>query len=243
MTINRFIVLFLIIGICSCHQQATQQVVIAPQQVDAPCACPFIADKPAYKINEAPDSLTQYYLAIWKRAFIRRNDINEARFATMIKYVSGSLNSWREGVSLRVDFTYQLDWLSIHHNEQIRVLYDSVTTKSYAVNVPRGVYLTEAQLLLREPWDDVQPIQLGAKLAFSSCADACHALKTKTGFIALKPNRVSFYPQASLPDLLPGQPYLFSNGTLDSTANQCVFGQINLVTGEAKASQGPCWIQ
>lgn len=242
MTINRFSSLLLLIGIFSCHPQATQQADVPPRQSEASCGCPFMSDQPAYTINQTPDSLTQYYLDVWKRAFIRRNNIDEVRFEALIKFVSGQLVTWREGVSFRVDYTYQLDWLRVRNYEQIRVKYDPVTTKDYVITVPRGVYLAESQIPFRDPWDEnVQPIQLGAKLAFASCEDACQALKTKTGFSVLKPDRVSFYVPGNLPRI-PGDPYLFSTGTIDSTANRCVGGQINLVTGEAKATENRCWI-
>ena len=239
MPLNRYAAFLCLIGISSCQHQSTQPATIAK---DAPCACPFISDKPTYTINQTPDSLTQYYLAIWKREFIRHNGIDEARFDATIHYVSGALLSNQEGVSLRVDYTYQLNWLSVPANEQFRVKYDPETTQSYAITVPRGVYLTESQILFRQPWDDVQPIYVGTKLAFASCEDACQTLKRKTGFSVLQPNSVSFYVPGNIPRI-PGDPYLFSAGTVDSTANRCVSGQINLVTGETQATQGPCWIQ
>lgn len=241
MFINRFVVILFLIGVCSCQHQSTQPAPVVLK--DAPCDCPFISDQPSYTVNQTPDSLTQYYLAIWKRKFIQRNGLDDARFNAAIKYVSGTLVNWQLGVSFRVDFMYQLDWLSIRHHEQFMVYYDPGTTKDFAISLPRGVYLTETQIPSRGLWDDYQPIQIGAKLAFTSCAAACQALKTKTGFQVLKPNGVSFYPSIQLPALPTGEPYLFSAGTIDSTMNRCVFGRINLVTGSAQAEEGPCWIE
>lgn len=240
MPINRFIALLLLIGACGCQHQSAQPASVVLK--DAPCACPFISNKPDYTVNESPDSLTQYYLAVWKREFFRHNSIDEAQFTARIKYVSGTLVDWQQGVSLRVDYMYQLDWLSVRNVEQFRVKYDPETTKSYVITVPRGVYLTEDQIPFSQPWDDVAPIRIGAKLAFVSCEDACQALKSKTGFSVLQPGRVSFNAPGNLPRT-PGDPYLFSAGTIDSTANRCVFGQINLVTGEAKAQENACWVQ
>lgn len=240
MSLPRLIALFFLIGICSCQRQSSQPTPIVLK--DAPCDCPFISGQPTYTVNETPDSLTTYYLAVWKHKFMERNGLNESRFNTLIKYVSGALQPWREGVSFRVDFVYEQDWLRIRYSEQLRVNYDPETTKAYAVDVPRGVYLTESQILFRQPWDNVQPIQVGAKLAFSSCADACQALKTKTKYPVLKPGEVRFYTPTPLQTIPSNEPYLFSAGTIDSTANRCVFGRINLVTGEAQASEGPCWM-
>ncbi|MVM30549.1 hypothetical protein GO755_10940 [Spirosoma sp. HMF4905] len=240
MSINRFIAFVFLIGVCGCQRQATQPAPIVLK--DAPCDCPFITGQPTYTINQTPDSLTQYYLAIWKRKFMQRNGIDDARFEATIKYVSGSLQTWLQGVSFRVDFMYQLDWLSIRHSEQFQVYYDPEATKAYAIDVPRGIYLAEAQIPSRGLWDNYQPLQIGAKLAFASCADACQALKIKTKFPVLKPGEVLFYPSLQLPALPAGEPYLFSGGTIDSTANRCVFGRINLVTGEAQATEEPCWI-
>ncbi|MVM41831.1 hypothetical protein GO730_36065 [Spirosoma sp. HMF3257] len=240
MPINRLIALFFLIGICSCQHQSTDPAPLVLK--DAPCDCPFLSDQPTYTVNQSPDSLTRYYLAIWKRKFIQRNGLDDTRFDAMIKYVSPTLFNWQSGVSFRVDFIYQLDWLRIRHHEQFMVYYDPATTKAFYTDVPRGVYLTEAQIPARGLFDDYQPIQIGAKLAFASCEAACQALKTKTGFPVLKPNQVSFYPSMQLPALPTGEPYLFSAGTLDSTTNRCVEGRINLVTGEAKAIEGVCWV-
>lgn len=243
MTTFRFISSCLLISLLGCHNQAKQDIPIVPKQPEPSCACEFLTDKPGYDINQNPDSLTRYYLDIWKRNFMQRNEIDETQFAARINYVTGTLFNWQQGVSLRVEYIYHIDWVNIRNSESIQVNYDPVTTKDYAITVPRGVYLTESQLILRLPWADFQPLQFKGKLAFSSCENACQALKTKTGFPMLKPNGLSLYPPPKLPVTETGEPYLFGGGTVDSTANECVFGRINLLTGEAKADKGPCWIR
>lgn len=239
----RLLSFFLLISLLGCHNEVKQDTAVVPKQSEASCTCEFLTDKPNYKVNQNPDSLTRYYLDIWKRNFLERNEIDESQFSARIKYVSGELISWNDGVSLRVDYLYQWDWVSIRNSESFRVKYDPITTKNYAVYVPRGVYLLESELILKLPWADFQPLQFKGKLAFASCETACQALKTKTGFPMLKPNRLSLYPPPKLPITETGEPYLFSSGTIDSTANECIFGRVNLITGEAQADKGPCWVR
>ncbi len=241
MLYTRLFLLICLTALTGCRHEAVD-LSDPGEKADAPCACPFLNAQPTYKINQTPDSLTQYYLGVWQREFIRRNHIDDATFQTKIRFVSGNLISWREGVSFRIDYTYQQDWLTVYHYEQLRVNYDPATTASYAITVPRGVYLKEGQLLFREPWDEnTEPINLNSKLAFSSCEAACSALRTKTKASVLNPDRISFFVPGTIPRI-PGDPYLFSYGTIDSAGNRCIQGQINLVTGNAQATETPCYI-
>ena len=239
-TMRSFLFISLIFVLSTCRNSPEQAAVIEP---DVSCGCESLTDTLNYVVDRNPDSLTRYYLAIWKRKFLERNGISETQFTDVIRNVNGTLFSWQDGVSLRVDYQYQLDWLTIRHVESFRVLYDPETTKSYAVTVPRGVYLTESQILFQLPWADNQPIRFPSKLAFSSCESACQALRTKTGFAMLKTERVSLYPPPTLPVTRTAEPYLFANGNIDSTANRCVFGRINLLTGETQAEEGPCLVR
>ncbi|MEZ0542449.1 hypothetical protein [Fibrella arboris] len=215
----------------------------APTVAIKPCGCPFLHEPLPYSANQTPDSLTTYYLAIWKKKFLQRNQLSDSLFQAHIKSVSGVLQTWVQGVTFRVNYVYEREWLRLPYYETFQVKFDPVATASFAIKVPRGVFLTESQLPFNTLFaeNDI-PLRLNQPLAFSSCEAACSTLRQKTGYDILNPARVAVYlPGAAV--RTNGDPYLFSFGTIDFNANKCVEARINLITGEVTASPTYCWIQ
>ena len=184
------------------------------------------------------------YFAIWKKLFLARNNMSEEYFNLHITPCATNLFYWNDGVSLGVDYKVKIDWAEIRLYDDFPVKLDSGAFVYYTSgNIPRNVLLTKDQIdtLLNHGAAGSQMFQVASveHLKYSTRNEAIAAIIQAAGVDTLCNISVHFaYPyQAST-----GTAFMSASGVLNYKNNNCIFVDLDLVSGKTQLVHSACYI-
>ncbi len=201
--------------------------------------------KAAALCQQAKDRLDQYF-AMWKRQVLKRSDMKPAFFQKHISVAKYDIEcQWVSGLSLRVEYQVTYDWAVISQHDQVIVLLYGQEEAYRHLPIKRDQLFDEAEVSYaidkRVFFSSITPVKSLDKLLFSSYEDALKAFQRKIGGHRPENVQVSFHVPGKLPRT-DGYPYLLGRSVVDMQRNVCVFGYMNLVTGEAAAHESACQV-
>ena len=79
------------------------------------------------------------------------------------------------------------------------------------------------------------------QLKFASQAKAIKALEHIVNIKKLRPGRIHFKDQKPVFNA-NGHPYLTAHKTINFNDNECIEGEIDLITGDGDANETNCWV-
>jgi len=175
----------------------------------------------------------------------KRNKMSEEYFKKHIMPTQASAGPWGSGEGFFVWYMVKVDWCTISEYDQFIIKINSSDPTWKQLSVPRDAHLSEQELepiLDREAFSSsITPIVPLLKLKFNSRVEAVKALQkiAKTDKIGFE--RFAYYVPGKLPRE-NGHPFLIGWGEIDKSKNECIWGYIDLVTGEGYARKDVCVI-
>jgi len=186
----------------------------------------------------------EVYLEMWKRQSLKRNNMKRTFFDEHVSITRYDIEcQWVSGLSLRVEYKVTYDWAAIDQHDQVIVLLYSQEETYRHLPIKRDHLFDEEEVAYaidkRVFFSSITPLKSLGRLAFSSYENALKTFQHKIGGHKPENVEVSFYVPGKLPRT-DGYPYLLGRGVVDMQRNVCVFGYMNLVTGEAVTHQSAC---
>ena len=236
MKINRFSfasILLLAFAVFSCNKQK-----IETENID----CLWMEPE----LKQFDDVLTpqqdSLYFEIWKNEFKTAHGLDEAGFNEKVVDYRISSNNWNIGISFRVDYVVQFEWLQIRTEDQFFVWIHSSETAWPQHNLPRDTWFDAnwVHYVLENEIHDpgITPINFQSSLKYTDCEDAVLAWRRKSGY-NMEAHRVTFY----VPGMVPrenGDPHLGGAAIIDEDDNRCAYGDFNLITGKETSHEDAC---
>jgi len=200
-------------------------------------------EKATVLCREAKDK-RDLYLAMWQRQFLKRSDMKQSFFDKNISVTKYDIEcQWVSGLSLRVEYKVAHDWAVIDQYDQVIVLLYGEEDAYRHLPLKRDQLFDESEVSYaldkRVFFSSITPVKSLDKLAFPSYQNALAAFQRKLGGHKPENVEVSYYVPGKLPRT-DGYPYLLGRGVVSMQKNVCVFGYMNLVTGEAVTHESAC---
>lgn len=173
---------------------------------------------------------------IWKKVFMSVNDIDEQIFDTSISFrrVMYSKSGTAEG--LTVEFFVAIGWFNSGLNvvHMPLILPSSIDSWQYQ-DIRKDVTLSEKEIVKIVKLDSRYQINFKDKIIFETKQAAINKLRE-----VLKDDNL---PEDSVVgDVRQQTPRYSAETTVDLKSNHCRHGQLNLITGVAKAWDDVCYI-
>ena len=186
------------------------------------------------------------YLGIWENLFKSRNAISDDYFKEHINVTKTSIETWNDGESFRVFYTVKIDWATIGNSDQFIIKIDSTTAPPYpSLTVSRTNYLTESEISevvdMRAFSSNITRVSPENALKYSSKFHAVKALQNMAGTTKMKFSKM-YYKESKLNFNANGHPFMVGHGEIKKKENNCMSGEIDLVTGIGEVHKTPCWI-
>ncbi|WP_445733696.1 hypothetical protein [Mariniflexile sp.] len=197
-------------------------------------------EKPDYQILQicTSDICNEYY-NIWKELIQEKNNINQGFFDNHIELQYVDLNSWADGISIRVCYKIKIGWAVVYNCDQFIVKIEKDNALYPTLNLPRNTYLTKENIKFaiekRAFSSQIAKITNRSDLKFNDKNRALASLIAFSGLNTLCYNGISL-------DKTTGNLILDAYATYENEENSCVLGTIDLLTGEKKVRDTPCWI-
>jgi hypothetical protein len=173
---------------------------------------------PATTVCEMGDTTCQRYLPIWRELVMKRSGVDAAYVDAHIQPLSAKAEKWNDGTSLRVRYTFELDWVVIEREDSFITFVDPAAAPDPALQVPLGRQLDAAEIeraVAGGGWaSSITAIPGVAQLKFRSQDEALAVLQAHPDGAKLRTHEVSF----NRPGMLPrdnGHPPLHARGTID----------------------------
>ena len=183
------------------------------------------------------------YLEIWKAYLLEVNGMDEAYYNAHIFPYETFIQSSESGEHFKVRFTVTIDWLEMDVRDEFIVRIDENEDKFPQLDLPKGTYLNEDQVAVVLNnfafSSNVSRIASVETLAHSSQRKALTELRNVAAEKKLKFRRFE-YKDARLVFDPNGHPYMY--GVAQKGDNECVCGEIDLVTGEGAPYECECVI-
>ncbi|MEM6345045.1 MAG: hypothetical protein AAF927_14235 [Bacteroidota bacterium] len=177
------------------------------------------------------------YLGIWQNLLMERNNLSQAFFDDHIRVHESSINDWRDGTSFRVCYWIQIDWAISYECDKFIINIDPDDTKYPSLDLPRGVALNEQEVKLaaynRAFGSTLSKINGATQIAYLSEAAALNELVSYSELDTLCYSGVSL-------DQKDGNLVLQASAEYRNQENPCVFGSIDLVSGQKEINDSPC---
>lgn len=190
------------------------------------------------------DSLSNYYFQIWKTFLLEKNNMAEDYYSQHITQTAMSSNEWVGGISFRVDYIMNIDWIDIPCHDKFFIKMDSSYDPYQYLNIPRDIFFNQSEIefnIANNVDSEISTYNLVEKLKYDNCIEVCEAVKKASGYENFSPYQVSYYVPGNLPRE-DGNPYIMLRGTIDESENRCLKGHINLVTGGCTMRETVCYI-
>ena len=202
----------------------------------------FSCEKPTEFCNSEE---CQKYYSIWKELFISRNNLTAGYFDEHIFPYLTETTSWNDGKSFRVEYIVRIDWAEARLADQFIIWIDPSTAGLYpSVPTPRSTYLSKDQinklLDLFAFSSSLYKVEGIDHLKYSTREEAVKVLEAASGINNFDGWEVYFKSPGFME--YPGHPFLRVSATIDKSKNECLSGNINLVTGETVIRNRPCAI-
>ncbi len=185
------------------------------------------------------------YFTIWKELFISNNQMTEDYFDNHIFPCMTILHKWNSGISFRISYQIIIDWVEAWVQDDFIILIDSAENHFPHLDLPRDTLLSKDQIEMAvsggafsSRMHKVEPID---HLKFPTLQNALDTLISTAGVDTLC-SRSIYYESHSKNSPSNGHPYLEANAFLNLKENQCIYTDIDLVTGEIKIRHDLCMI-
>ncbi|MDE1192587.1 MAG: hypothetical protein PW786_10680 [Arachidicoccus sp.] len=182
--------------------------------------------------------LCNQYLAVWKDLFMKQNNIDENFFEKHITLHGSGIDDWNDGESFGIYYKFSIGWASATIYDQFIIKIASGNGFYPALNLPRGQYLTEAQIdtviqhkVFSAKLDTIANSDI---LLYDSTKEALDTLIKKTG--------VNKLCNATLSVGEKGHLILSANAQYANKENYCIFAWIDLQNGTTNATNGACYL-
>ena len=182
------------------------------------------------------------YFAIWKEIFLEKNQVDEVFFDNHVEPQKSSLRDWLQGTSFSLCYTLKVDWAIASQCETFIVEIAADNAYYPYLNLPRNTALNKEEIKLavenRAFGSFMANVNQDPVLAFASLEEAVDDLTAFAGVSNL------CFRQIHL------DKFHFGNGNLilrvaaeyEGEENKCIFGTIDLMTGEKEVYDSPCVI-
>ena len=179
------------------------------------------------------------YFAIWQELIQEKNNLSQDFFDNQIEVYSTSLNDWVRGTSFRVCYSLTVDWAVAGNCDSFIITINPDDQTYPHLDLPRGVELTKEEVSIvtegRAFSSSIASINNSNNLAHSSFDQAMNDL------IAFAEVDTLCFTRLKL-DKNSGSLILKTAAEYTTEENLCIFGDIDLFTGEKIAFDGPCRI-
>lgn len=179
------------------------------------------------------------YFNIWKELIKEKSSLNQAFVDSHIEYCYSELMSFADGVSFRICYKLKVDWAIAYNCDQFIVKINSDNTLYPSLDLPRDTYLSKEEINIavenRAFHSHITKISSIDNIKYSSMDHALHDLIKYSGVNQLCLNTIWINESN-------GHLILKASAQYDNEFNSCIEGTIDLITGEKKVDDTPCWI-
>lgn len=238
---NLFIPLALIILFISCSEEGNN---VKKDELTLDSSCEFLKDTVIKDFGSVlSQSQDSFYYGVWKSELLVRNGIESSYFDQHFQNIHLSSKEWKNGITFRVDYLFNFDWLKFKVTDQFLIKLNSSFTAYQYLNIPRDILL-DAEWTTFNIRNDINytgtcKINKIDRLLYKSCKEAYQSFKDSSGYDVIYPERISLYVPGKLPRI-DGYPYFIGSGIIDSTTYDCVKGYFNLVNGTFEVWEDYC---
>ncbi len=197
------------------------------------------------KIELCESTHCKEYMGVWENLFKSRNGISDTYFKEHITITKTELSNWMDGESFSIYYTVKIDWATIKNHDQFIIKIDSAAPPYPSLTVSRTNYLTESEI--NQVLDNyafsssMTKVNPDSKLKYSSKIKALSALQNIANTKKIKFNGLYYKDQKPVFNV-NGHPYLEGIGKLNKHDNSCIYGEIDLITGEGELHKSVCWV-
>jgi len=197
------------------------------------------------------------YLDTWKDYFLEINEMTEAYFDEHVTPTETFMRSNDNGQSFNIRYEVEIDWLTVEVRDKFQVFINPGVDKFPQLNLPKDEFLfdnsVKAILDVFAFESNVTRVASTEKLGFTSQKKALKALQDLTGEnvdfrrYEYKDARLTYDPYIDddYIDTASGErgahPYMY--GVKEVGDNDCVCGEIDLVSGKGGEYNCECEIQ
>lgn len=227
-----FILICLLASLISCHKENQERTVTCYQLSDFTPLYDFL------NCSLCASDTCQKYEMIWKELFMEENNLSERYFSEHIFLCSTSINQWEENVTFNICYRVKIDWVSVRKCDQFIVKIAKGNNLYASVELPKDEFLSKDYI--RKAIDHrafnsrIDTLSNEDVLKFSSMETALNQLILDSKVDTLCPCYVY------LNDL--GHLTLEANAEYKNEYNSCISATIDLINGNTRHSDTPCWI-
>ena len=187
--------------------------------------------------------LNDYY-EIWKSILLEKSDMTAAYFNSHITAFSLSSSEWSAGISFKIEFIINVNWVDIKCSDAFIVKMNSSYEAYQHLNIPRDVFLDQTEVqsnIERDVHSEITKYNTIEDIKYANCDEIYDAISNGFGKSDLSADRVSYHVPGKLPRE-DGDPYYLFNSSHCKQKKNCSHGYINLVTGEKEVWKEACVI-
>lgn len=179
------------------------------------------------------------YENIWKELFLEKNNLNNEYFDEHITICKTGISEWDEGFSFSISFIVTYDWAKSNCFDSFIIKIHEGNNHYPHVDISRGVYLSKQEITIAIYYDSfsshISKISDSTQLKYVSIYDALNALIDSAKVDTLCITGIKIDGTSGNLNLEAAAEYVFEN-------NSCVYGNIDLFTGETKIEDSYCYI-
>jgi hypothetical protein len=187
----------------------------------------------------------QTYLGIWKELFLAKNQMTQEYFDNHITLcTTGTFKNIEQGTSFYLSYKITIDWFEATWEGNFLIMLSPAYVRQYpGLGLPENVLLSRDQIngqinntFFSNPMPSVTPV---SHLIYQTKDEAVEALAKAAGVNSMCPLTINLkYPDWT--NLPAGHPFLEAAGVVNWDEDNCVSGNLDLVTGAALISRYGC---
>ena len=179
------------------------------------------------------------YQAIWKEFFMEKNHLSERYFQDHIILANSNIHTWNDGVTFSICYKVKIDWAIAYNCDQFIIKISKNNSLYPALNLPRDQYLSKENIRIAIDYNafssEVIHLSANENLKYNSMNHALDELIRASKINTLCSNMV-FINEST------GNITLEANAQYNNEENSCIIGRIDLIDGNTKIVDTPCYI-
>jgi len=227
-----FILICLLAFLISCHKENQERIVTCNQPPD------FTPMNDFHNCSQCMSDTCNKYEMIWKELFMEKNNLSESYFNEHIILCSTSITQWEENITFNICYKVRIDWVSVRKCDQFIVKIAEGNNLYASVGLPRDEFLSKEYVR-----------SAITHHAFSSRMDTL-SNEDDLRFNSMETALDQLILDSKVDTMCACYVYINDLGhiTLEAYAeykneyNSCISGSIDLINGNTKHSDTPCWI-
>jgi hypothetical protein len=227
-----FILICLLASMISCHKENQKRTVNCNQPPD------FTPMNDFQNCSLCISDTCEKYETIWKELFMEKNNLSEGFFNAHIILCSRGIMQWQDNITFSICYNVKIDWVSVRKCDQFIVKIAKGNNLYPSVGLPRDELLSKdyvrTAISHRAFNSEMDTLSNEDVLKFSSMETAMDQLITDSKVDKL----CACYIYIN--DL--GHITLEASAEYKNEFNSCIFGEIDLINGNTKHSDGLCRI-